>query len=273
MTELPVEEERRARPSLTRTRSGRRRAGQARRAALRLPAGHRVGDRRRRRRRLLQSRPETVWSHEPQAAGQRSYTTRHRRHRRHADQPAGREEEHRCRRRPLKRFISPYDDAAPAGAEGWEELYPYYLHFRDDRREIEEGKFWFADLAALARASSSPSTRSRSSSPARCLGQYNTRHYLIPPANGIDYRVHNGYVYMSPVARARGGHRRRACREFLERAGHYFANWPTLLENWHTQDRAGDRRARGDRLRAAARRSSRWSGIIERRGPGQHLRR
>ena len=33
----------------------------------------------------------------------------------------------------------------------------------------------------------------------------------------------------------RGARRRRsprACPQFLERAGHYFANWPTLLENW-----------------------------------------
>ena len=45
-----------------------------------------------------------------------------------------------------ERFISPYDDPAPEGAEGWKELYPYYLHFREDRREIEEAKFWFADL-------------------------------------------------------------------------------------------------------------------------------
>ena len=60
---------------------------------------------------------------------------------------------------------------------------------------------------------------------------------MIPPANGIDYRVHNGYLYMSPVA-CRRRRSPRACREFLERAGHYFANWPTLLENWDAQDAA-----------------------------------
>ena len=40
--------------------------GQARRAALRAPAGHRVGDRRRAARVfLLQARPETVWANKP----------------------------------------------------------------------------------------------------------------------------------------------------------------------------------------------------------------
>ena len=135
-----------------------------------------------------------------------------------------------------KRFISPYDDAAPAGAEGWQELYPYYLTFREDRREIEEGKFWFADLAHWPRVFK-PFDTIMVEYACKCLGQYNTRHYLIPPANGIDYRVHNGYLYMSPVAvpEAEIGAR---VPQFLERAGHYFANWPTLLENWHVKMQA-----------------------------------
>jgi pyruvate, water dikinase len=33
----------------------------------------------------------------------------------------------------------------------------------------------------------------------RLLSQYNTRHYLIPPANGIDFRILYGYPYFSPV--------------------------------------------------------------------------
>ncbi len=66
----------------------------------------------------------------------------------------------------------------------------------------------------------------------KCLGQYNTRHYLVPPANGIDYRILNGYVYMSPVAVApeKIGDR---VPHFMQRAGHYFQNWNSLLENWH----------------------------------------
>ena len=33
------------------------------------------------------------------------------------------------------RFPSPYDLKAPAGAEGWQQLYPYYLRFQDELRE------------------------------------------------------------------------------------------------------------------------------------------
>jgi len=43
------------------------------------------------------------------------------------------------------RFDSPYDLAAPAGAEGWQEMYPYFLTFKENRRAEEEGKFWFCD--------------------------------------------------------------------------------------------------------------------------------
>jgi pyruvate, water dikinase len=134
-----------------------------------------------------------------------------------------------------KRFISPYEDDAPAGAEGWKELYPYYLTFRDDRREIEEGKFWFADLAHWPKVFK-PFDTIMVDYACRCLGQYNTRHYLIPPANGIDYRVHNGFVYMSPVAVPEAEIPARV-PQFLERAGHYYANWGDLLENWHKKMR------------------------------------
>ncbi len=36
------------------------------------------------------------------------------------------------------RFPSPFEVGTPPGAEGWEQLYPYYLLFSDDRRQEEE---------------------------------------------------------------------------------------------------------------------------------------
>jgi pyruvate,water dikinase len=133
----------------------------------------------------------------------------------------------------VNRFISPYDDPTPPGAEGWEELYGYYLLFREDRREEEEAKFWFADTQHWP-IPFKPFDVITGEFAVRCLGQYNTRHYVIPPANGIDYRIHRGYVYMSPVAVDPEEIPGRV-PEFLERAGHYFQNWPTLLENWQTK--------------------------------------
>ena len=44
-----------------------------------------------------------------------------------------------------RRFPSPHSITAPEGAEGWEELYPYYSLLSEERREYEDGKFWFFD--------------------------------------------------------------------------------------------------------------------------------
>lgn len=65
----------------------------------------------------------------------------------------------------------------------------------------------------------------------KCLGQYNSRHLLMPPANGIDYRILNGFVYFSPVAVAPEDIGARV-PQFMDRAAHYFGNWNDLLAYW-----------------------------------------
>ena len=44
---------------------------------------------------------------------------------------------------PPSGFPSPYDVPTPPGAEGWEEMYPYYVLFDPARREEEDKRFWF----------------------------------------------------------------------------------------------------------------------------------
>ena len=133
-------------------------------------------------------------------------------------------------------FPSPYDHKAPKGAEGWEKLYPYYLRFQDNLRAKEDAKFWFCDSQHWP-SPFKPFDAVTVEFAVKCLGQYNTRHYLIPPANGVDYRIHNGYCYMSPVAVAPELIGARV-PQFMERAGHYFQNWDSLLANWDKKVRA-----------------------------------
>jgi pyruvate,water dikinase len=133
-------------------------------------------------------------------------------------------------------FPSAYDLKAPAGAEGWEELYPYYLTFQPNLRDKEDAKFWFCDSQHWPNPFK-PFDAVTVEYAVRCLGQYNTRHYLVPPANGVDYRIHNGYCYMSPIAVAPELIEGRI-PQFLERAGHYFQNWDSLLDNWHRKVKA-----------------------------------
>jgi pyruvate,water dikinase len=131
-----------------------------------------------------------------------------------------------------KSFPSPYSVKTPKGAEGWQDLYPYYLVFQDNLKKQEEAKFWFCDSQHWPNVFK-PFEVIGVEFASRCLGAYNTRHYIIPPANGIDFRIHMGYNYFSPVGvpveeiGARVPH-------FMERAGHYFQNWNELLENWRT---------------------------------------
>ena len=138
---------------------------------------------------------------------------------------------------PVRRsFPSPYDQPAPTGAEGWKDLYAYNLVFQDSRRDVEESRFWFCDSQHWPTVTK-PFETIGFEFAVGCLGQYNSRQLLIPTANGIDYRIHNGYVFMSPVPVAPEDIEARV-PQFLQRAGHYFQNWDSLLENWHKKLRA-----------------------------------
>ena len=127
-------------------------------------------------------------------------------------------------------FPSAYDLPAPKGAEAWRDLYPYYLLFQANRRAEEDGKFWFCDSQHWPNPFK-PFDAVTVEYAVKCLGQYNSRHYLVPPANGVDFRIHNGYVYMSPVGVAPADIPARV-PQFMDRAGHYFMNWPDLEARW-----------------------------------------
>lgn len=134
----------------------------------------------------------------------------------------------------MKSFPKPSQIEVPAGAEGWEELYPYNLVF--DNAPGGDDKFWFCDSQHWPTVFK-PFETIGGEFAVKCLGQYNTRHLLIPPANGIEFKIHLGYLYMSPVAVPEEEIAARV-PEFERRAGHYFQNWDSLLEAWHSKVRA-----------------------------------
>ena len=133
----------------------------------------------------------------------------------------------------MKAFPKPSDLPVPAGAEGWEELYPYYLVFQDKLKAQEDEKFWFCDSQHWPTVFK-PFETIGGEFAVKCLGQYNARHLMIPNANGIDFRIHLGYLYMSPLPVAPENIPARV-PEFETRIGHYFANWEELLAAWHVK--------------------------------------
>jgi pyruvate,water dikinase len=128
------------------------------------------------------------------------------------------------------KFPLPSEITTPPGAEGWQELYSYSSTMSEARREYEDSMFWFQDGVHWPKALL-PWDASLMELAIMALGQYNTRHLLVPPANGIDYRIVNGYTYLSPVPAPEGDIPMRA-EQFMQRAGHYFVNWNELYDNW-----------------------------------------
>jgi pyruvate,water dikinase len=128
------------------------------------------------------------------------------------------------------RFASPFEIQSPPGAEGWEELYTYSSLFSEERRDYEDAGFWFQDGVHWPEPMTPWDTTFLEFAIAS-LSQYNTRHYIIPPAYGVDFRILNGYVYLSPVPAPEEDIPGRV-PHFMERAGFYFANWDRLYDDW-----------------------------------------
>ena len=131
-------------------------------------------------------------------------------------------------------FPSPFAVETPAGATGWEEMYPYYGLFSEPRREFEESKFWFFDGMHNPEPVYPFDTIMTENWWVAC-NQLTTRVWQIPPSLGIDHRFVNGYLYISPnsiddpdVIAARAEH-------FQRRAGHYYANWDEIYKEWITK--------------------------------------
>ena len=135
----------------------------------------------------------------------------------------------------VKSFPRPSQLPVPPGAQGWEQLYPYHLVFQN-LSGPEDEKFWFCDSQHWPTVFK-PFETIGGEFAVKCLGQYNTRHLLIPPANGIEFKIHLGYLYMSPVPVPEHEIPARV-PEFERRAGHYFQNWDSLLQQWRGKVRA-----------------------------------
>jgi pyruvate,water dikinase len=134
----------------------------------------------------------------------------------------------------LSAFPSPFSIETPAGCEGWEEMYPYYARFDERRRDTDENRFWFWNSMHFPLPMPAFDVICIDS-PYQAVGSWQNRVFAVPPAMGIDYRIVNGYVYISgnPVTDPEKIAER--AQFFERRAGHYFANWTELYGKWKTK--------------------------------------
>ena len=131
----------------------------------------------------------------------------------------------------LGAFPSPFSIETPPGCEGWEEMYPYYAMFDERRRDTDEPRFWFWN--SMHFPVPMPAFDAICiDSPYQAVGTWQNRVFAVPPAMGIDYRIVNGYVYISGNPVTDPDQIAERADFFQKRAGHYFANWGELYGKW-----------------------------------------
>jgi phosphohistidine swiveling domain-containing protein len=128
-------------------------------------------------------------------------------------------------------FPSPFAVEMPAGCEGWQEMYPYYAVFDERRRETDEQRFWFWNSMHFPLPMPAFDVFCIDS-PYQAFAEWQNRFFAVPPAMGIEYRIVNGYVYISgnPVLDPEKIAER--AEFFQRRAGYYFEHWEELYEKW-----------------------------------------
>ena len=131
-------------------------------------------------------------------------------------------------------FRSPFDIGTPEGADGWEEMYPYYLLFDPARRAEEEQRFWFYNGMHFPE----PMPAFDMITAESCylsIGLYQGRVFSIPTVLGIEHRVVNGYVYITSNEVTDPETIARRLETFLPRIGFYYENWDTLVHRWQAE--------------------------------------
>jgi pyruvate,water dikinase len=137
----------------------------------------------------------------------------------------------------LGAFPSPYSIETPPGCEGWEEMYPYYAVFDERRRETDENRFWFWNSMHFPVPMPAFDVLCIDS-PYQAVGSWQNRVFAVPPAMGIDYRIVNGYVYISGNPVTDPARIAERAEFFQKRAGYYYENWSELYGKWREKMQA-----------------------------------
>lgn len=134
------------------------------------------------------------------------------------------------------KFPVPHDVKAGTipGTEGWERMYPYQYQFVTDdaaRNAYEKETFWFYDGLHYPEPLY-PFDTIWDEAWYLALSQFNNRIFMVPPVRGVDHRIVNGYVYISPVPVKDPQEIGARVPAFMERAGYYYKNWDALEAKW-----------------------------------------
>jgi len=135
------------------------------------------------------------------------------------------------------KFPVPHDVETIPGTEGWERMYPEHYQFVTDdpeREQYEKDNFWFYDGLHYPEPLY-PFDTIWDESWFLALSQFSHRIFSIPLVKGVDHRMVNGYVYISPVPVMDGKEIEGRVGDFMERAGFYYENWNELEAKWEVK--------------------------------------
>jgi pyruvate,water dikinase len=137
------------------------------------------------------------------------------------------------------KFPNPHEVKGIAGTEGWERMYPYHYRFTTDdpeRTKYEESMFWFYDGLHYPEPMY-PFDIIWDEAWFLALSQYNNRIFIVPPAMGIDHRIVNGYIYITPLPVLNPEEIPKRAEAFMKRAWYYYQNWRDLEKTWENKMR------------------------------------
>jgi pyruvate, water dikinase len=130
-----------------------------------------------------------------------------------------------------RRFPSPLDVPAPAGAEGWQELYPSYLLFSEENAAWENGLFWYWD--GLHRPDVEyPFDAIMHEAYMMSVSAALSKIFPSPAGRGAVSRILNGRLYLADVPFQSDAEAQARAPLFAQRAGYYFEHWNELSDNW-----------------------------------------
>ncbi len=132
------------------------------------------------------------------------------------------------------KFMDPHDVPVIPGTEGWEKMYPYQYQFSTDdpeRTAHESEQLWYYDGLHYPEPHC-PFDLIWDEAWFMALSQNNTRTFIVPPAKGIEHRIVNGYVYLTPIGISDPKEIEARVPEFMKRASFYYENWDDLYKDW-----------------------------------------
>ncbi len=124
-------------------------------------------------------------------------------------------------------FPLPSQVGTVAGAEDWQDMYPYYTRFQP----ADDERFWFCNSMHFSNPMPAFDVIT-AEVPYHAMGAFTTRVFAFPTALGIDYRILNGRVYITANAVSDAAEIERRLEIFQQRAGHYYENWNDIYAGW-----------------------------------------